>query len=242
MGLAVLALAPATVLMGATLPTLTRYLTRSGHLSAAFGKLYAANTIGAIVGTLVAGVVLIELFGLTGALGGRRRVLRHRGPRRAVAVARSGKASDRRVRRDRRGRREQRAEPRRTRRPSLAAERPDRTRLALGIAFVSGLTSLGYQVLWTRLLASGTGNTTYVFTVILALFLIGLAIGALLFKLIRSRIGDPTGCSRRPRSWSARSCCSGSLRSSLGRAAPRSVQAARRASARWSGRRRRSCC
>ncbi len=68
MGLAVLALAPATVLMGATLPTLTRYLTRNGHLSAAFGKLYAANTIGAIVGTLVAGIVLIELFGLTGAL------------------------------------------------------------------------------------------------------------------------------------------------------------------------------
>src|SRR6478609_813926 len=68
MGLAVLALAPATVLMGATLPTLIRYLTRNGHLSAAFGKLYAANTIGAIVGTLVAGIVLIELFGLTGAL------------------------------------------------------------------------------------------------------------------------------------------------------------------------------
>ena len=33
MGLAVLALAPATVLMGATLPTLTRFLTRDGSLS-----------------------------------------------------------------------------------------------------------------------------------------------------------------------------------------------------------------
>ena len=55
MALAVLALAPATVLMGATLPTLTRYLTRSGHLSAAFGKLYAANTIGAIVGEYFGG-------------------------------------------------------------------------------------------------------------------------------------------------------------------------------------------
>ena len=32
------------------------------------------------------------------------------------------------------------------------------------VAFVSGLTSLGYQVLWTRLLSSGTGNSTYVFT------------------------------------------------------------------------------
>ena len=66
-----------------------------------------------------------------------------------------------------------------------------RAALALTVAFMSGLTSLGYQVLWIRLLASGTGNTTYVFTVILGVFLIGLAIGALVFNLVRSRIGDP---------------------------------------------------
>ena len=53
--------------MGATLPTLTRYLTRhADHLSDAFGRLYAANTLGAIVGTIAAGFVLIELLGLTG--------------------------------------------------------------------------------------------------------------------------------------------------------------------------------
>ncbi len=68
---------------------------------------------------------------------------------------------------------------------------PNRTSLALTVAFISGLTSLGYQVLWTRLLASGTGNTTYVFTVILGIFLIGLAIGALLFNFVRPRMGDP---------------------------------------------------
>ncbi len=75
--------------------------------------------------------------------------------------------------------------------PSPGAPSMDRTALALTVAFISGLTSLGYQVLWTRLLASGTGNTTYVFTVILAVFLIGLAIGALLFNFIRPRIQDP---------------------------------------------------
>ena len=67
-GLALLALAPATVLMGATLPTLTRQLTRDAHLSSAFGRLYAANTLGAIVGTFAAGLVLIEVLGLTGTL------------------------------------------------------------------------------------------------------------------------------------------------------------------------------
>jgi spermidine synthase len=46
-------------------------------------------------------------------------------------------------------------------------------------------------VTWTRLLASGTGGLTYVFTVILALFLVGIAIGAMLFNSFRSRISDP---------------------------------------------------
>src|SRR5436190_23391985 len=45
LGLALLALAPATVLMGATLPTLTRHLSTDAHLSESFGRLYAANTI-----------------------------------------------------------------------------------------------------------------------------------------------------------------------------------------------------
>ena len=184
MGLAVLALAPATIMMGATLPSLTRYLTQDGHLSKAFGKLYAANIIGAILGTLAAGFVLIELLGLTGALvvgaacsavaGVSALVLDRRHPAPDADVAAVPTPVD-------------------IVGTSASAGTVGRGRvgLALTIAFVSGLTSLGYQVLWTRMLASGTGNTTYVFTVILALFLIGLAIGALLFNSFRSRIKDP---------------------------------------------------
>ena len=184
MGLAVLALAPATIMMGATLPSLTRYLTQDGHLSKAFGKLYAANIIGAILGTLAAGFVLIELLGLTGALvvgaacsavaGVSALILdrRHPAPDQDFpAVPPPVDVVDTSV--------------------SGGTVRRGRVGLALTVAFVSGLTSLGYQVLWTRMLASGTGNTTYVFTVILALFLIGLAIGALLFNSFRSRITDP---------------------------------------------------
>ena len=52
--------------------------------------------------------------------------------------------------------------------PTARASPAARPTLALVLAFVSGLTSLGYQVLWTRLLSSGTGNSTYVFTMILA--------------------------------------------------------------------------
>ena len=40
-------------------------------------------------------------------------------------------------------------------------------RVALVMSFISGLTSLGYQTLWTRLLSSGTGGSSYVFSSIL---------------------------------------------------------------------------
>jgi spermidine synthase len=177
LGLALLALAPATVLMGATLPTLTRHLSADAHLSQAFGRLYAANTIGAIIGTLAAGLVLVELLGLMGALWVGAVCSAVAGAV-ALGLARGTPSMDV------------------LRLPANVARssvRPDRARtsLALTVAFVSGLTSLGYQVLWTRLLASGTGNTTYVFTIILAVFLAGLALGALLFNLVRPRIGDP---------------------------------------------------
>ena len=180
LGLALLALAPATILMGATLPTLTRHLSSNAHLSQSFGRLYAANTIGAIIGTLVAGLVLIEVFGLTGALLVGAGCSAIAGVV-ALAIARRS------------------TEPLETSPAAPAAPEPrepqqvatGRRTLALTVAFISGLTSLGYQVLWTRLLASGTGNTTYVFTIILGVFLIGLALGALLFNFIRPRITDP---------------------------------------------------
>ena len=184
-GLAVLALAPATVLMGATLPTLTRQLTRERHLSAAFGRLYTANTLGAILGTLVAGLVLIELLGLTGTL--------------FVGAACSGIAGVVAILLSRQPQPEHVATPTPPVAPAPAipvapnrsAAAPSRPTLALALAFVSGLTSLGYQVLWTRLLSSGTGNSTYVFTLILAMFLIWIALGAQFFSMVRVRIGRP---------------------------------------------------
>ena len=196
-GLALLALGPATILMGATLPTLTRYLTRhADHLSAAFGALYAANTVGAIVGTILAGFVLIELLGLTGSLlvgatcsavAGLIAVLLDR----RLAVSPGGSTPE--------------ATPvAPPPKPAAPATRPagassapgiprSTLRLGLLVAGLSGLTSLGYQTLWTRLLATGTGNYTYVFTLILALFLIGIAAGAIVFDLVRPWIRNTVG-------------------------------------------------
>ena len=180
--LSVLALAPATIMMGATFPALVRHFSRSSALSQAFGRLYSANTLGAVAGTLLAGLILIEVFGLSGALrvgalfSGIAGVV-------ALWLARSDTSV---------------AEAPKRPITDLASLDEATSRspsrivwLPLVIAFVSGLTSLGYQVTWTRLLTSGTGGLTYVFTVILALFLVGIALGAATYNAFRPRIKDP---------------------------------------------------
>jgi spermidine synthase len=187
--LAVLALAPATIMMGATFPALVRHLTRSAELSQAFGRLYSANTLGAVAGTLLAGLILIELAGLNGALrigallsaiAGVVALWLARGDAGvAETVTIGGGATTAPV--------ADRPQP-----AAVATTGPDRiVWLPLIVAFVSGLTSLGYQVTWTRLLTSGTGGLTYVFTVILALFLVGIALGAATYNAFRPWIKDP---------------------------------------------------
>ena len=177
--LAILALAPATILMGATLPALTRQLTRRRppleRLRPAVRGEHARRD--------------------------HRHVRRRNRPHRAARA--DGHAAGRRapapgspgivalrLARDARPVSPPvnvHAEPPRDSRPRGLA----RPQLALALAFVSGLTSLGYQVLWTRLLSSGTGNSTYVFTLILGTFLIGIALGAAAFTRFRPRIGRP---------------------------------------------------
>ena len=203
-GLSVLALGPATVLMGATLPTLSRQLVRDhSRLGHEFGELYLANTTGAIYGALISGVFLIELIGLnetlfvgaacSGTAGVAALLLdRHIGRPKdtaaepdgsaepeltaavtAAAVARGSAATTL------------------TARVTLPVVSVSRPRLALALAFVSGLTSLGYQNLWNRLLASGTGSTSYVFTSILIFFLVGIAMGAYIFSRCLYRTRHP---------------------------------------------------
>jgi len=200
-GLSILALGPATVLMGATLPTLSRQLVRDhtmlGH---EFGELYMANTAGAIYGAFISGVFLIELIGLNetlfvgvacSATAGLAALLlsRRLGLRKSAAAEATSPSATTLA---------PAPEPEPAPAPALAQDaevvaKPragqsklgsgsiSRPKLALGVAFVSGLTSLGYQNLWNRLLSSGTGSTSYVFTSILIFFLVGITIGAYIF-------------------------------------------------------------
>ena len=169
--------------MGATLPALSRHLARgAGDLGDVFSRLYAANTIGAVAGAVVAGFVSIELLGLSrtlmvgAVLSGTAGIialamaLRDGDPASAIHQVQATIPSAPRM--------------------SLPGGAASPRRIALVVSFVSGATSLGYQSLWTRLLASGSGSSSYVFSVILVFFLSGLALGALIVGLVSRRAFD----------------------------------------------------
>ena len=59
-----------------------------------------------------------------------------------------------------------------------AAATTTETRLVYVAIALSGLTALGSEVVWTRLLSLIFGATAYTFSLILAVFLVGLGIGS----------------------------------------------------------------
>ena len=160
-----------TTLMGATLPVLSRHFSASA-LSAPdeAGRVYAVNTLGGVAGTLAAGFWLIPSFGLrittavAIALNGAIAVA-------ALLLARGKKGEL----------------------LPAAPEGPPPRRLALWVALASGFISMAYEVAWIRSLVLGLGSTVHAFTLILATFILGLALGSSAGARVLGRIRDPIG-------------------------------------------------
>jgi spermidine synthase len=170
-GLAFVALAPVTILMGMSLPVLTRHLVREDpEVGERIARLYGLNTLGAVVGSVASGYLLIELIGLreTTLVAVGLNLCAGGG---ALLMSRSFGAAQAEPR--------PKAEPR----PPLQA----RQRLLLAVTFTSGLVSLALEVLWTRMMQQATGSSIYVFVAVVAVFLIGVAGGSLIYEQVRDR-------------------------------------------------------
>lgn len=164
-------LAIPTALIGATLPVLSRYLIRqSEQVSVTVSRLYAANTLGAVGGTVVAGFLLLPYVGVRGstliACGINFAValafwqLNHKFPPSEIPAAKA----------------------------EFAADKRSRMPLALPLAFfLSGVATMFYEIAWTRALSLVLGTTTYAFSVMLATFLTGIALGSALFGRVPRR-------------------------------------------------------
>jgi spermidine synthase len=161
--LSVLVLLVPTTLMGATLPVLSAALVRSsGRDSNSVTRLYACNLAGAIGGTLAAGFVLLP------ALGVRTTI--------AVAAAINVAVGVIAIVLQRRTQATLVSEP------AVEVEEPratvDRGTFWAFAALASGFVTISTQVSWTRVLTMIIGSSTYAFSIVVALFLIGLAGGA----------------------------------------------------------------
>jgi spermidine synthase len=179
--------------MGATFPIAARWFVHSvGAAARQAGSLYAANTIGAALGALMAGFVLLPALGLLGstlvAVGlnvvaamGALAIARRDAPvARSEATVTRAKAPG----------------PARRKAPSRAARSAPLTVVPqIGIAAaalgISGFTSLTLQVVWTRLLALILGPTTYAFSLIVSIFIAGLAVGAAIASRLAPRVRQP---------------------------------------------------
>ena len=161
-------LGPPCVLMGGTLPLLVRHYRSVGRpLGESTAWLYAANALGAAAGAWLAGFHFLPTVGLA-ATGNVAVALNLLVGFAALAVARSLPGAE--------------VEPvpptpttggRRTPGPILVA------------AGMVGLGALMLQMLWARQMALILGGSTYAFSAMLALFVLGVGLGSLLFRVLR---------------------------------------------------------
>jgi len=171
-GLAALVLLLPATLMGGTLPVLTRAFTgaQRAELQASVGRLYGINTLGAVAGTALAGFVLIEYVGISAAIRGTAAV--------NLVIGTAALLLSRRLA----------AVPPVPPVPSVAtgssapstARRDPLTLAALILLAVTAFASLLDEIAWTRVLVMIVGGSTYAFTLILAVFLLGIGIGSAL--------------------------------------------------------------
>ncbi len=184
---AFIVLALPTGFMGATLPLLTRHaVTSDKQIGPRVALLYATNTFGAVLGTIVAAFLLLPALGLAGTIWVGVAVnvavfaIAALLAKRAPSLASTGDVF----------------EPSTASAkgffgaciaPFLAGDRPVGERLGvvfrmqsgwiLPLILVSGANAFLYEVLWTRMLTHIMGGSIYAFATMLAAFLTGIALG-----------------------------------------------------------------
>jgi spermidine synthase len=172
--LAAACLVPPTILMGATLPALSRQLRGHDDAPSWLGFLYAANLAGAVVGCLLAGFYLLPEYDVNAATYV------------AVAINLTGAAVAFMLRVA----------------PSREPGRDDfKAPVFMGTNFqersvylavlLSGLCALAAEAIWTRLLGLLFGASVYAFSIILAVFLVGLGLGSGLGTILSRMVRSP---------------------------------------------------
>lgn len=156
-----LLLLPATAAMGATLPAVERVCAGLRQRSDRVAGLYACNTFGAVLGTLLATFALVPALGLATTMMLFAAVNILCGVAVILAFANAAAALP--------------AAPVPVAQPPLAG---GGHRRLLWCLFISGFLGLGYEVLVVRVVSQVLENTAYTFAAVLSIYLLGSALGA----------------------------------------------------------------
>jgi len=163
------ALLPATLCLGATLPTLAQALITTGSVGHRGGLLYALNILGGVLGTVAMGFGLPAVIGVSASYSAA-----------AVASILAGVGALAL------SMRQQEACPAgMSRGISISATRVGSLRI---VAAGTGALGLGLEVLWMRLFAQVLHNSVYSFTAIILVFLVAIALGAAVAALLLRRV------------------------------------------------------
>lgn len=171
-----------TTLMGASLPVLAKFfVNRPESLGRKVGDLYALNTLGAVLGAVLAGFLLLPAIGVRATTGLAVAANLAIG---AWALVLAGRVREP-------GETSAPVPPLLVERPSPGAPSgesiPLMTWLVLAGTGLSGAAAMVYEVAWTRALSLMIGSSTYAFSAMLTTFLTGLALGSFLFARIWGR-------------------------------------------------------
>ncbi len=171
-----------TAMMGATLPVLSKgFLTRVERFGSRLGILYGVNTLGAVSGVLLAGFVFIPNLGMTisnilavclDATVGLVAIYLSRTMDNSPEITEAIKF-------------EAKMDAGSFKRGKVA----NWLLLAIG---ASGFLSLAFEVVWFRALILVFGSTTYSFSAMLGVFLIGLSIGSVAISRFADKAKSPT--------------------------------------------------
>jgi spermidine synthase len=158
-------LLPPTLAMGATLPAVSRWIETTPRGVAWLGFFYAGNIAGAVAGSLLAGFYLLRVYDVTIAsfvAAAINAVVA------ALALALAAGAAYTPVTADAA--------------PILDQDENDERAASGSMIYLalalSGAAALAAQVIWTRQLALLLGATVYTFSLVLAVFLVGLGAGS----------------------------------------------------------------
>lgn len=169
LALSCLLIAPQSVLLGMTFPLMSAALVRAHRATPgeSLAMLYFTNSLGAALGVLASGFLLIAWAGLPGTLqvaGWTNLAL-------AAAVwllARPLPVF-----------------------PNIRSGREEQnSRLLLAVAFFTGLASFVYEIVWIRMLSLVLGASTHSFELMLSTFILGLALGGLAVRRSVDRAGS----------------------------------------------------